>query len=194
MSPQNHFTYDGVIHGRFQVLHKDHIKYLLTGKNYCNHLIIGITNPDPTLTKKEEADPHRSKPIHNPLTYFERYVIIKEALLYEGLTLNEFSIVPFPINYPDLIKNYVPIDALFFLTIYDKWGEQKKKYLESLGLQTHVLWKVPKDKKGISATTIRNKMIKDEKWENLVPLTTKKFMYKWNIPGRLKGLASEVED
>jgi nicotinamide mononucleotide adenylyltransferase len=194
MSIKTHLTYDGVIHGRFQILHKDHIKYLLTGKNYCNHLIIGITNPDPSLTKKEQADPHRSKPIRNPLTYFERYVVIKEALLYEGLTLEEFSIVPFPINYPDLIKNYVPIDAIFFLTIYDKWGKQKKKYLESLGLKTHVLWKVPKDKKGISATTIRNKMIKDEKWENLVPLTTKRFMYQWNIPERLRKLASKAED
>lgn len=191
MSIDNYFTYDGVIHGRFQVLHKDHLRYLLTGKAYCNHLVIGITNPDNYLTKQEDSDPHRSKPIHNPLNYFERYVLIKEVLLNEGLSLEEFSIVPFPINYPDRIKNYVPEHAIFFLTIYDKWGEQKKKYLESLGLKTHVLWRVPKDKKGINAFNVRKKMIEGEKWEHLVPKTTVKFMKEWNIPERLRRLAEK---
>jgi nicotinamide-nucleotide adenylyltransferase len=30
----------GVIHGRFQVLHKDHLKYLLAGKSLCEHLVL----------------------------------------------------------------------------------------------------------------------------------------------------------
>ncbi|MHA2009472.1 MAG: nicotinate-nucleotide adenylyltransferase, partial [Promethearchaeota archaeon] len=40
----------GVIHGRFQVLHNDHIKYLMAGKKLCKYLVVGITNPDPSLT------------------------------------------------------------------------------------------------------------------------------------------------
>lgn len=39
----------GVIHGRFHILHNDHLKYLLAGKLARCHLIVGITNPDPTL-------------------------------------------------------------------------------------------------------------------------------------------------
>ena len=39
----------GVIHGRFQLLHNDHLKYLLAGKKRCEHLVVGITNPDPAL-------------------------------------------------------------------------------------------------------------------------------------------------
>ena len=48
----------GVIHGRFQILHKDHLKYLLSGWELCRHLVIGISNPDPLLTREEKTDPH----------------------------------------------------------------------------------------------------------------------------------------
>jgi hypothetical protein len=65
-------TDTGVIHGRFQVLHNDHLKYLLAGKARCRHLVVGITNPDPFLTKEDAAEPRRSEPGANPLTYFER--------------------------------------------------------------------------------------------------------------------------
>jgi D-arabinose 5-phosphate isomerase GutQ len=41
----------GVIHGRFQILHNDHLKYLLAGKDLCRHLVIGITNPDSPLAE-----------------------------------------------------------------------------------------------------------------------------------------------
>ena len=40
-------------HGRFQVLHNDHFKYLMAGKAQCRHLVVGITNPDPTLTRRD---------------------------------------------------------------------------------------------------------------------------------------------
>jgi nicotinamide-nucleotide adenylyltransferase len=114
------YMYDkGVIHGRFQVLHNDHMKYLLAGKNLCRHLIIGITNPDPSLTKNHDSNPHRSTPLANALTYYERFIMVREALIESGLKLNEISIVPFPINVPELIKYYVPLDVVFFLSIYD---------------------------------------------------------------------------
>ena len=107
----------GVIHGRFQVLHNDHIKYLMAGKELCKHLVVGITNPDPSLTRHSNTNPHRSTPLANPLTYYERYLMTQAALLEQGLNLSEISIVPFPINVPELIKYYVPMDAVFFLSI-----------------------------------------------------------------------------
>jgi len=172
----------GVIHGRFQVLHNDHVKYLLAGKELCNHIIVGITNPDPSLTKSDDSNPHRSMPLANPLTYYERYIMIREVLKEEGLDLSEFSIVPFPINVPELIKFYVPMDVVFFLTIYDDWGRQKKKYLQSLGLNIHVLWEVELKNKGLNSSDIREAMIKDKKWEHLVPKSVKSFMNDWKIP------------
>jgi nicotinamide-nucleotide adenylyltransferase len=176
----------GVIHGRFQILHNDHMKYILSGKALCEHLVIGITNPDPVLTKKESADPKRDDRFANPLTYYERYIIINAALKKSGLDPDEFSIVPFPINLPELYQYYVPMDAVFFLTIYDNWGRQKQRYFNSLGLATHVLWEVPYEKKGISACEIRDRIKKGEPWDHLVPPAVSRFVKDWDISVRLQ--------
>jgi len=178
----------GVIHGRFQILHNDHVKYLLAGKQLCKHLIVGITNPDPSLTRDSETNPHRSTSLANPLTYYERYVMVRAALLEQGLKYSEFSIVPLPINIPELIKYYVPIDAIFFLTIYDEWGRKKKELLESLELKIHVLWEVSLKNKGLSSSDIREAMINDIQWEHFVPTSVGKLIKKWNIIDRLKKL------
>jgi len=190
MIQDKEIKYDiGVIHGRFQILHNDHMKYLLAGKNLCNHLIIGITNPDPSLTRDSEVNPHRSSPLANPLSYYERYVMIRELFKEKGFKLSEFSIVPFPINIPKLIKHYVPMDAVFFLSIYDDWGRQKKKYLESLGLNVHILWEVSLEEKGLSSIHIRDAMINGKPWEHLVPLSVVKLMKEWDIINRLKEIS-----
>lgn len=184
---QKIFQYElGVIHGRFQILHNDHIKYLMAGKELCKNLVVGITNPDPSLTRDSDANPHRSTPLANPLTYYERYLMTQAALLEQDLSLSEFSIVPLPINVPDLIKYYVPLHAIFFLTIYDNWGRQKKKYFQSLGLKIYVLWEVTLENKGLSSSDIREAMIQDKKWEQLVPPSVEKLMKEWEIPLRLK--------
>ena len=186
---EDKFKYDlGTIHGRFQILHNDHVKYLLTGKKMCKHLIVGITNPDPSLTKHHDSNPHRSQPVANPLTYYERYVMIREVLLEKGLTFSEFSIVPFPINVPELLQYYVPMDIVFFLSIYDDWGRQKKKYLESLGLKVHVLWEVTLEEKELSGSNIRELMLKGEPWEHFLPTTVVKLVKKWNIITRITEL------
>lgn len=175
----------GVIHGRFQVLHNDHLAYLMGGMELCRHLVVGITNPDPYLTRNEHADPKRSDPAANPLSYFERYVMVRTVLEEAGIAPSRFSVVPFPISLPELYRYYVPLDALFFLSIYDEWGKRKLEYFTSLGLKTHVLRDVPNDRKGLSATEIRSRMARNEPWEELVPPSVARLMKKWDIPTRL---------
>lgn len=179
-------TKTGVIHGRFQVLHNDHLRYLLAGKEKCLHLVIGITNPDPILTRDDPAEPHRSLPDANPLTYYERYLTLRAALLEAGFPFDAFSVVPFPINLPELYRYYLPLDATFFLTIYDLWGERKLQLFKSLNLKTEVLWRRTADAKGLSGALIRKKMLLGEPWEHLVPPSTVHFMKAWSIPARLK--------
>lgn len=180
----------GVIHGRFQVLHNDHLAYLLAGMAFCRHLVVGITNPDPLLTRNDAADPKRSNPAANPLTYYERYVMLRAVFDEAGIEPSRFSVVPFPINLPELYKYYVPLDALFFLSIYDEWGKRKQQYFESLCLSTHVLREVATPRKGLSATDIRRRMALNEPWEDQVPPAVATLMKKWDIPSRIRTMTA----
>lgn len=193
MTPSKPLYETGVIHGRFQILHNDHMKYLKAGKARCKHLVIGITNPDPHLTQSDTADPDRSLPAYNPLTYFERYTMIRDAMTEAQIDLHDFSITPMPINYPELYRYYIPLDAVFFLTIYDDWGRRKRAFFESLGLKIHVLWDVPPDQKGISGKDVRALMVDGQPWRHLVPNSTASLIDKWRIPKRLSHLSETSE-
>ncbi len=176
----------GVIHGRFHVLHLDHLKYLLAAKARCSHLVIGITNPDPLLTKFDPADSRRSTPEANPLTYFERYTMVRAVMVEARIAETDFSVAPFPINMPDLYRYYVPLDATFYLTIYDEWGRGKLERFLSLGLKTEVLWTKSPEEKGLSATEVRRRMAAGEPWEHMVPPATASLVRRWGIPERLR--------
>lgn len=181
----------GVIHGRFQVLHHDHLKYLLAGKARCRHLVIGITNPDPSHTRDDPADPQRSSPLANPLTYLERHQLVRSALLEAGLNPQDFTVVPFPINLPELYRYYLPMDAVFFVTIYDDWGRRKLSWFQEMGLRTEVLWERTLGEKGQSAANIRKRMVQGQPWEHLVVPATVPLLHSWEIPERLHRLSLE---
>lgn len=179
----------GVIHGRFQVLHNDHLKYLLAGKSLCRHLVVGVTNPDPILTSVVNVDPMRSTDLANPLTFYERLVMIREVLTGAGVELAGMTVTPLPITRPELYHHYVPLDATFLMSIYDDWGRMKQRQFRELGLQTHILWEVRPEEKGISSTDVRRMMIESAPWEHLVPPATARLCKLWDIPGRLRGMA-----
>ena len=176
----------GVIHGRFQVLHNDHLRYLLAGKELCGHLVVGITNPDPVLTRADPADPARSAPEANLLTYYERYHLVRAALEEAGVHHGAFSVVPFPVNLPELYRYYVPLDAVFYLTIYDDWGRRKLERFGALGLRTHVLWERPVEEKGLRGTGVRGLMAAGLPWEHLVPASGALLLKRWMVPERLR--------
>lgn len=176
----------GIVHGRFQVLHNDHMKYLLEGKKRCEHLIIGICNPEIELTKYTASNPHRSKKSSNPLTFYERAMCIKNAMMEYGIKREDFDIVPFPINFPEKIYNYVPLDAKFYMTIYDEWGKEKYKILkDDMHLNVEVLWEVPLDKKGISASDIRKNMQQGKPWKSMVPNSVYEYIIQNNLDKRI---------
>lgn len=181
----------GVIHGRFQVLHNDHLAYLLAGKERCEHLVVGITNPDPFLTRDDAADRQRARPTANPLTYFERYVMTREALLGATIPSEAFSVVPFPINIPKLYRYYVPTDAVFFMTIYDEWGRKKFEMLSKQGLRVEVMWERPRETKGITGAQVRHALIAGEPWEHLVPQSTARLVKKWDLQNRLRAISQD---
>lgn len=185
----------GVIHGRFQLLHNDHMKYLLAGKERCEHLIIGICNPEVDLTKYTDTNPHRSKKSSNPLTYFERMECIKYSMIEVGVKQEEFDIVPFPINFPDKIFNYAPLDAKYYMTIYDEWGEEKLKSLQNdLKLDVEVLWRVTLENKGISASDVRKCIQEGKEWKQFVPKFVYHYIKENGLDQRIKSFLDEENE
>lgn len=178
----------GVIHGRFQVLHNDHLRYLLAGKERCDHLVIGVTNPDPSCVRQEQADPGRGSAEANPLTYYERQVMVRKALVQSGVRLEDFSIVPLPISQPELYRHYVPLDAVFFLTVYDDWGRAKKARFEALGLQVEVLWERSPEQKGLSGEMVRRAIMDGSDWRKMVPAAVAELVEQWGLSKRLRSL------
>jgi len=104
------------------------------------------------------------------------------------LTCPDFSVVPFPVNLPELYFCYVPKEAVFFVSIYDDWGRKKRDTFLGLGLKTHVLWEVSREEKGISASDIRAAILLGQPWEDLVPAGVAQHLKDWNIFQRLKNM------
>lgn len=178
----------GVIHGRFQVLHLDHLRYLLAAKERCDHLVVGITNPDPTLSRDEATDHGRNEPLANPLTYFERHALVRAALREAGVPWEDFSIVPLPINFPELYQYYVPKDAVYFLTIYDDWGRAKRERFKRLGLAIEVLWERPPQEKGLTGHQVRQAMASGGDWRHMTTPAVAELLERWDIPARLRDM------
>ena len=177
----------GFIHGRFQVLHNDHLKYLLAGKALCDRLTVGITNPDPDTTTCEATDTARSSRENNPLTFGEREQMVRAALEEAGVPPHTFSIVPFPICQPEVLIEKAPTDAVYYLTIYDAWGREKKQRLESLGLTTQVMWERSAKDKGLSGKLVRRAIVTGGDWRSMVPPSVAELIEKWHLQERLAG-------
>lgn len=173
----------GFIHGRFQLFHNEHLQYALDAKARCKKLIVGITSPENATLIREEVDPHRSSASANPFTFYERFNMVKVALLAAGVPREDFEIVPYPIERPEILYNYVPLTATSFFTIYDKWGEEKLHRLSELGYGTVV---IPRGEKGMCSTEIRTKIIKEEDWKNMVPEAVYNYIIDNNLTEKVK--------
>jgi nicotinamide mononucleotide adenylyltransferase len=188
--PRN-MTY-GVVHGRFQPVHNDHLRRLiLPASKKCDFLIVGIANPSVGLTAYDATNPHRSEVINNPFSYWERLIMVRASLLENNITCDRFTIVPFPINFPEQISNYVPREAIHFLTVYDEWGRKKQKMLEEAGLIVEVLQSASLSEKGISGTDVRTALRQGQDWERYVPSSVARFIHEQDIDVRLSGFSAE---
>ena len=174
----------GFIHGRFQLFHNDHLRYALLAKEQCQKLIVGITSPENANLLREEVDPHRSNAASNPFTYYERFNMVKFALLEAGLKREDFEITPFPIERPEILYNYVPLHATSFFTIYDDWGYENLHRLSALGYGTHVLFDT-RDK-AMCSTEIRQKIVDDQDWSAMVPPAVYQYIIDNNLTDKVK--------
>lgn len=176
----------GVVHGRFQPFHNDHLKFILVAFERAELMYVGITNPDTSLTAADSADTNRSQLAANPCTYYERLEMVRLALMEAGIPQERFRVVPFPINFPELLTSYCPAEAVFFHTIYDAWGDRKLQLMHDAGLNVELLWKRPETQKGISASQIRKAIVAHQPWQHLVPASVAQYLIENKIDERIR--------
>ncbi|MFQ5879515.1 MAG: nicotinate-nucleotide adenylyltransferase [Dehalococcoidia bacterium] len=157
----------GMIHGRFQPFHNEHLDYMRKTLERCQNLIAGITNPDPTLIIEDAANPHRHLSEANPFTFFQRLLMIKETLRDEGVPWERANIIPFPVHHPERWPYYVPKGTVHYMRVFSPWEEGKLQRFREYGWQVEVL--DPCDEKRLSATEVRERLAASDGWQEMVP-------------------------
>lgn len=177
----------GMIHGRFQPFHHGHLEYVLKAFARCDHLIIGMTNPDPSLILQEATDSERHLPAANIFTFFERQWMIRSALTEAKVDLQSVSLVPFPIHHPERWRFYCPSTTTQFVRIFSAWGGEKIRRFRELGYSVEVLDNGAA--KQVSGREVRQKLMVGQGWEELVPDAVANILREIDAVGRIrKGL------
>jgi len=172
----------GMIHGRFQPFHNGHLDYLKNAIFFVKHLIVGITNPDPTLTQESDSDSHRHLKSSNPFSYYLRMLMIKHSIQLDKDLKDRFldiTITPMPINKPELFEYYFPSknNVVQLIRLLDPWDHEKKLLFEKYNFNVVVL----EGKRITSGTEIRDSIINDDDtWKAKVPIGTLKVIEKFN--------------
>lgn len=156
----------GMIHGRFHPFHLGHLSYARLTRERCRFLIVGITNPDPRHLKQMPGDDHRHLVGSNPFTYFERSCMVQRSLLDDGMQPMQFTVVPFPIDSPDLWSHYVPDGVVHFLRDRGDWTQTKIRSLRNAGYAAHLLDDA--ENLEIAGTAVRRRLVERSDWRGLV--------------------------
>ncbi len=181
---------EGSVHGRFQPPHYGHQEYILAALEQCDFLWIGIARYDIRDNFHCDYAKHREARFNNPLTYFERIQIITEMLVDKGIDKDSFGFIPFPIDQPERLPDFLPTYIPCFTTIYDDWNRYKIKELEKVGYKVIVLWE--RKIKEYTGQEMRESIQQGtDIWKKMVPAATQRAVVTYNLRERLTELTIE---
>lgn len=176
----------GIVYGRFQIMHLKHLEYILAAKMRCKKLYIGITFPDELYVPGGKIADYRTKKGANPMTFFERFEMIEQCLSDFGVSRKEYEILPFPIDRPEVLLQYMPHDGVCFMSVCDEWTKENEILFQKVGIQTETLWRKTPEEKGVTGTEIRQRILAGEKWSDLVPKSVYEYVVSHGIDDRIR--------
>ena len=153
--------------GRFQPFHMDHLEMVHTALGLAQRVVIGVTNPDPTMLHRHAASAHRHLPDANPFTYEERSAMITAALATDSVSPERVRIVPFPLESAADWPSLLPPGTPQLVRVFSDWEREKVRRFDGAGYPAIVLEGNPLTR--ISGTEIRRRLACDEPWEQWVP-------------------------
>lgn len=159
----------GSVHGRFQPFHNGHLDYVLQAFDRAEHVYVGLTQIFRPLS--DNAASRRDTWTSNPLGYFDRMKLIVAALNEFGISSHRFTVIPFPIEMPEKLHDFCPLDIPCFTTIVDEWNKEKIQRLERVGYKIELLNVSPVDNNRVTSGSEIRKMIRcdDATWKRYVP-------------------------
>jgi len=163
---------DGLLIGRFQPFHLGHLDALHFALSKVDKLWIGLGSSNKPLQKD------------NPFSTEERKEMILASIddsMKQRIQIYFIPDLDNHIKWIELINTIVPKFNIIFT------NDELTRHLYSKRDVT--VLSIPFVKRDIlSGTNIRNMIISDQKWEDLVPEGTKNFLYKTSGKQRLKNL------
>ena len=163
---------DGLLVGRFQPFHLGHLDAVLFGLSRTENLFIGVGSSNKFNEKK------------NPFSAEERKEMIISSIESSMLGRVKIFEIPDVDNHEKWtfeIDQIVPkYDVVFTNDEFTKTLFKKR--------QTNVIPVVLKEREKFSGTNIRQLIIDDKNWQDLVPQGTRKVLDELNAKERLKNL------
>ena len=161
---------NGLLIGRFQPFHLGHLEALHFALTKVDNLWIGLGSSNKPLQK------------NNPFSAEERQKMILDSI---GDSIkNRIQFYPIPdlenhVKWIELIDNIVPkFDVIFT-------NDDLTKHLYSK--RDITVMSIPFiNREILSGTNIRDRILSDQSWENLVPEGTKNYLNKIDVKNRLK--------
>ena len=115
--------------------------------------------------------------------------MITSAMVEAGVSLEHFGVLPFPVDRPASLKNFLPTFVPVFTTICEPWNEYKETMLRTVGYDVRVLWR--REEKVYEGIKVRHHIrLGDSIWRDMVPPATARVIEKYDIEGRLRALAA----
>ncbi|MBS7620714.1 nicotinamide-nucleotide adenylyltransferase [Candidatus Bathyarchaeota archaeon] len=164
----------GLFVGRFQPFHNGHLSVVKDILKEVDELVIVVGSAQYS---------HR---IDNPFTAGERLVMIRKALEDAEIDLSRVWIVPVPdvhihMVWVSAVEGYTPC----FDVVYSNEPLTRRLFIEA-GYEVKPIRFRKRDV--YSATEIRERMLKDGNWEELVPKSVAQFIKEIGGVERLKDL------
>lgn len=163
----------GLFIGRFQPFHKGHLYAIKMILDREDEIVIGIGSTQDSYS------------FENPLTAGERYEIIKAVLKNEGVWDRAYVI-----QIPDIQENSVwPARVMEYSPKFDRVYTGNKLVETLFKIFNIPVIKIEHINRDLyQGRIIREKILKGEKWENLVPDIVLEYLKKFNFVERIRYL------
>ena len=164
----------GLFVGRFQPFHLGHLSAIKDILKEVEELVIVI------------GGAQYSHNINNPFTAGERLIMVRKALEEAGMDYSRVWVVPVPdvhlhMMWVSAVEGYTPP----FDVVYSNEPLSRRLFIEAKYRVKSIRFH---ERKLYSSTEIRERMLKEESWEKLVPKSVAVFIKEIDGVNRLRDL------